>query len=77
MMNHLLEYRQSDQATHGYSDTDWAGNLDDRCSTTGYAFIMNNAAIRWASKWQPTVTLSTTEAEYMALAQATKEAIWI
>ena len=76
-MNYSLEYRRSDQVTHGYSDADWAGNLDNRRSTTGYAFIMNNAAISWASKRQPTVALSTTEAEYMALAQATKEAIWI
>src|SRR6184192_3086251 len=61
----------------GYADTDWAGNLDDRRSMTGYIFILYGGAITWNSKKQPTVALSMTEAEYMALRQATKESIWL
>ncbi len=49
-----------------YCDADWAGDLEDRKSTTGFFFIMGGGAISWSSKRQPTITLSTTEAEYMA-----------
>ena len=76
-LDYALEYSGSDQAVHGYSNADWARNIDDHHSTTGYAFLLNRGAISWASKKQLMVALSTTEAEYMALAQVTKEAIWI
>ena len=61
----------------GYSDADWAGDLDDRKSTSGYVFQISNAAVSWRSKKQPCVALSTAEAEYMALASATQEAVWL
>ena len=61
----------------GYSDADWAGDLDDRHSTSGNLFIMAGGTISWTSKKQPTVSLSTAEAEYMALSTATQEAIWL
>ena len=60
---------------HGYSDADWAGQKDDRRSTSGYVFLVAGAAISWASKTQKSVALSTAEAEYMALAEASKEAV--
>ena len=60
----------------GYSESDWGRNIDDRRSTTGYLFLYAGAAITWNSKKQPTVALSTTQAEYMAVCQASKEAIW-
>ncbi len=56
-------------------DADWGGS-EDRKSTTGYLFTLNGAPISWMSKKQQTVALSSTEAEYIALTQATKEAIW-
>lgn len=62
---------------HGFSDADWASDVDDRRSCTGYVFMLENCAISWASKKQPTVALSSAEAEYMALSSATQEAIWI
>lgn len=61
----------------GYSDADFGGDIDTRRSTTGYVFKMQGGAISWASRRQPTVALSTTEAEYMALAAAIQEAIWL
>ncbi len=61
----------------GYSDADWAGDLDDCRSTSGYLFKLSRAAVSWRSKKQSCVTLSTAEAEYMALACATQEAVWM
>ena len=61
----------------GFVDSDWGGSLKERRSTSGYAFIFGGGAVSWKSKKQPTVALSTTEAEYMAATQATKEAIWL
>jgi len=61
----------------GYCDAYWGGDLEDRRSTTRFVFMIGGGAISWSSKRQPLITLSTTEAEYMANTQATKEAIWI
>ena len=61
----------------GYSDADWAGDQDDRHSTTGNLFLMSGGTISWLSKRQPSVTLSTAEAEYVALSTATQEAVWL
>jgi hypothetical protein len=60
-----------------YCDADWGGDLENRRSTTGFVFMIRGGAISWSSKRQPIIALSTTEAEYMANMQATKEAIWI
>ena len=46
----------------GYVDADWAGNVDDRRSTSGYVLMLNGAAISWKSKRQPVAALSTAEA---------------
>jgi hypothetical protein len=61
----------------GYSDSDWAGDHKNRRSTSGYAFLLAGGAISWSSKHQSTVALSSAEAEYMALAQTTQEAIYL
>src|SRR5665213_2460535 len=61
----------------GYSDANWGNDVSTRRSTTGYIFFLSGGAISWSSKRQATVALSSTEAEYMALTQATKEAIWL
>ena len=62
---------------NGYSVADWAGDVDTRRSTSGYAFQFGNGTISWSSRKQPTVTKSSTEAEYVALSSATQEAIWL
>lgn len=61
----------------GYSDADWGGSIDDRKSTSGYVFQWNKSTITWRSCKQTCVALSTAEAEYVALAAATQEALWI
>ncbi|KAF0639715.1 hypothetical protein FPSE5266_01344 [Fusarium pseudograminearum] len=65
------------QPPQGYTDADWGGDQDTRRSTGGYIFNLGSGAISWSSKRQPTVALSSCEAEYMAQTQATKEAIWL
>ena len=60
-----------------YSDADWAGDRDSRRSTSGNVFILAGSAITWSSKRLNSVALSTVEAEYMALSQATQEAVWL
>jgi len=61
----------------GFSDAEWAGDHETRRSTTGITFIFGGAAVSWGSKLQKTVALSTMEAEYMALCEASKEAVWL
>jgi hypothetical protein len=73
-----IKYTDSfDVEMTGYSDSDWASNLDDRRSTTGYAFGIGSKIVSWSSKKQPIVSLSSTEAEYKALYEATCEAVWL
>ena len=55
----------------GYADAEWGGDLDTRRSTTGYLFRVYGGVVAWKSRRQPTFALSTTEAEYMASADAT------
>uniref|UniRef100_A0A2N9IGQ9 CCHC-type domain-containing protein n=1 Tax=Fagus sylvatica TaxID=28930 RepID=A0A2N9IGQ9_FAGSY len=61
----------------GYVDADYAGEVDDRRSTTGYVFTLSSGPICWKSTLQSIVAMSTTEAEYMAVAEAAKEALWL
>ena len=62
---------------NGYSDADWAGDVDTRRSTSGYVFQFGNGTISWSSRKPPTVAKSSTEAEYVVLSSATQEAIWL
>ncbi len=60
-----------------YSDADWAGDSEDRKSTSGYLFQIAGGPVSWRSKKQDTVALSTAEAEYVALSSATQECVWM
>ncbi|KAH9781841.1 hypothetical protein KPL71_008631 [Citrus sinensis] len=61
----------------GFVDSDYAADKDRRRSITGFVFTMCRGAISWKSSLQSVVALSTTEAEYIALTEAVKEAIWL
>ncbi|KAL5574233.1 hypothetical protein UlMin_023830 [Ulmus minor] len=61
----------------GYVDSDFAGNKDKRRSTTSYIFTLCDCCVSWKSQLQSIVSLSTTEAEYIATTEAMKEAIWL
>nr|CAD1840712.1 unnamed protein product [Ananas comosus var. bracteatus] len=56
---------------------DWAGSIDDRKSISGYVFKLNLNAVCWSSKKQHTTTLSSSEAEYIAVTGGTCQAIWL
>uniref|UniRef100_A0A2N9G1P2 Integrase catalytic domain-containing protein n=1 Tax=Fagus sylvatica TaxID=28930 RepID=A0A2N9G1P2_FAGSY len=60
-----------------FTDSDWAGNPVDRRSTTGFLIFLGNNLLTWASKKQPTVSRSSTEAKYRALAVGAAELTWI
>ncbi|KAJ9559214.1 hypothetical protein OSB04_013828 [Centaurea solstitialis] len=60
-----------------FTDSDFAGDIDSRKSTSGYVFLWNNGAITWSSKKQDIVALSSTEAEYVAAAICACQVIWV
>ena len=60
----------------GYSDADWAADIDSRSSVSGFVFVAQGGAISWASKRQKSVATSSCEAEYYALSSACQEALW-
>src|SRR6266403_3246899 len=62
---------------HSFVDADWASDVNDRKSTSGFVFMLSGGTISWSSKKQSSVALSSTEAEYITGAHATKEAIWL
>lgn len=76
-LDYKLVYKCTDNVLEGYCDADWAGDLNDRKSTTGYLFKFSNCLISWSSKKQMSVSLSSTESEYMAISMAASEACWL
>jgi len=73
-----LFYKKGEKSDlFGFTDSDYAGDSDDRKSTSGYVFIMGTWAVSWSSKKQPIVTLSTTEAEFVAATACACQAIWL
>eukprot|EP00253_Pinus_taeda_P025809 PITA_25809 len=73
----LLYTRTSDPILSGYTDSDWAGSVDDRKSTAGYVFSLGSGVVTWTSKKQQAVALSSTEAEYRGTVKASCEAVWL
>ncbi|XP_071704142.1 uncharacterized protein [Rutidosis leptorrhynchoides] len=73
----IMFERNKDVKLEGYSDSDWAGSVDDMKSTSGYVFNRGSGAFCWNSKKQSVVAQSTAEAEYIAIAAAVNHAVWI
>lgn len=61
----------------GYTDADWAGDKNDRKSTSGYVYKVFGNTVGWSSRKQPTVSLSSTEAEYIALSNGICGGKWL
>uniref|UniRef100_A0A2N9GV31 Reverse transcriptase Ty1/copia-type domain-containing protein n=1 Tax=Fagus sylvatica TaxID=28930 RepID=A0A2N9GV31_FAGSY len=76
-LHHGIEFTPGPLTLSAYTDADWAGDLDDRRSTSGFLVYLGNNAITWSAKKQPTVSHSSTELEYRALAIAPAEICWI
>ena len=86
---HVLRYLQHDPTLgvfisnrpditiSAYCDSDWASCLDSRKSVSGYLVLMGNSPISWKSKKQPTLSLSSAEAEYRAIRQVVGEVVWL
>jgi hypothetical protein len=68
-VNYGIHYKKGgDGELLAFTDSDYAGDMEDMKSTSGYVFLMSSSAVSWCSKKQPIVTLSTTEAEFVAAA---------
>lgn len=66
-----------EQELHAYSDANWAEDKETRKSNSGYFCSLNGGAVSWSCKKQELISLSTTEAEYVALSETCKEIIWL
>lgn len=75
--HYCLKYSKESVELKGFVDADWASDSLDRKSYTGFCFTMNGSVISWQSRKQKTVSLSSTEAEYVALSEASREAVYL
>jgi len=71
-----LTYGISKMDLTGYADAD-GSMAEDRHAISGYAFMIHGGAVSWSTKRQEIIALSTTEAEYVAITHAAKEALWL
>lgn len=62
---------------YGFTDSDYGGDTETRCSVSGYVFIQAGGPTAWGTKYQPTIAMSTTEAEYMAMSRAAQQLQWM
>jgi hypothetical protein len=73
----LCYTRDHDFRLCGYTDSDWAGSVSDRKSTSGCCFSLGLAMTSWQSRKQSSIALGTVEAEYIGACSASCEAIWL
>jgi len=72
-----LIYTHTGESIQRFSDANWASDPSNRHSYTDYVYLLGRAAIIWRSQKQRTIALLSTEAEYISLSEATKEAIYL
>jgi hypothetical protein len=77
MSNAYLQFGRTREELVGYVDSDFAANLDKRRSLTGYVFTIGGCAVSWRACLQPTIAQTTIEAEYIAVCDVCKEAVWL
>lgn len=75
--NAVLTYRKSGLPLKGFCDANWAQDVNDRKSQSGFCFLLAGGLVSWESKKQKVVATSSAEAEYVALTEATKEASYL
>ena len=75
--NTCLMYGKDSTKLTRFCDSNYRGDLDARKSTSGFVFTLGGSAVSWQSSVQDVVALSTTEAEYIAVAESFKEAKWL
>jgi Reverse transcriptase (RNA-dependent DNA polymerase) len=76
--DYMLMYRRTENLeVVGYSDSDFAGCVDSRKSTSGYIFMFASGAVSWRSAKQTLVATSTTEAEFVSCFEATSHGVWL
>ena len=73
----LWYFKDSNACLAGYSDADWAGNVNDRKSTSSGCFYLRNNFVSWMSKKQNSVSFSTTEVEYIAAGSCCTQLLWM
>ncbi|XP_049349070.1 uncharacterized protein LOC125813644 [Solanum verrucosum] len=73
----ILYKKEGKSELIGFTDSDFAGDKEDKKSTLGYVFMLGSRVVSWCSKKQPIVTLSTTEAEFVAATVCATQAIWL
>ena len=72
-----LHFSGGESILNAYCDSDWAGDLEKRCSTSGYSIFLGKDLVSWHSHRQATVALSSTEAEYMSMCDCAQQILWI
>lgn len=75
--NVAVVYQLENLEMVAYSDSDLAGYVDDRKSTSGYVFLLVDGAVSWKSSKQKVIASSTTTVEFIGCYTATKQAIWL
>ena len=73
----ILNNRSKDPRLSGYTDSNWAGSIDDRKSTYGYVFSLGTGAVAWTNKKQHAVALSSTKPKYWGVVKGACEAVWL
>jgi hypothetical protein len=75
--NFGIQYSSGASQLVGFTDSDWAGSVDDRKSTSGFVYCLGSAPVTWSCKKQSAIALSSAEAEYRAAVLASQEVLWL